>query len=202
MLIISVVIGFLLSSAGNQSVACNDFPFKQLLEGPPRSRYEYRGQYINRAYEYSVKIPKGFTAYDGRNEANHSGFGIALGEPPQSYIFVRGEHNSLEYDTPRQAAIKDVEFLRRQGKKIESETITESSLGTLDAVLLVVNYTCPGSAGQYTQSSIMALGPDKRFLYTLELYSPTNRYERDRAVLEGIIKSWKTISRSRRQRQR
>lgn len=202
MLIISIVIGLLLSSTGNQAGACNDFPFKQLLKGPPRSRYEYRGQYVNWAYKFSVKIPKGLTAYDGRDEANHSGFGLAVGEPPQSYIFVRGEHNSLGYDTPRQAATQDVEHLRQAGNKIESETITESYLGTLEAALLVVNYTCPGSTDRYIQSSITAISPDKRFLYTLELYSPSNRYESDRAILDEILKSWKIISRSRRQRQR
>jgi hypothetical protein len=88
MLIISIIIGLLLSSAGNQSGACDDFPFKQLLKAAPRSRYEYRGQYVNLSYEYSVKIPKGGAAYDGRNEANHSGFGLAFGEAPQGYIFT------------------------------------------------------------------------------------------------------------------
>lgn len=200
MLIISITIGLLLSSAGNQSGACDDFPFKQLLKAPPRSRYEYRGQYVNLSYEYSVKIPKGLTAYDGRNEANHSGFGLAFGEAPRGYIFVRGEHNSLEYDTPRQAAIQDVEFLRQDGNEIKSETITEAHLGTLDAALLVVNYTCPGSADRRVKSSIMALSPKNGFLYTLELYSHANRYESDRAALDEIVKSWEMTSRPRRQR--
>lgn len=202
MLTVSIIISLLLSSAGNQHAACNDFPFKQLLKGPPQSRYEYRGRYVNLAYGYSVRVPKGLIAYDGRDQAKHDGFGLALGEPPQSYIFVRGEYNSLEYDTPRQAATQDMEFLRQEGNKIESRTITESRLGTLDAVLLVVNYACPESADRYIKSSIIALSPDKRFIYTLELYSPASRSEGDRAVLDEIIKSWKMISGSGRQRQR
>lgn len=202
MLIISIVIGLLLSPAGAQRAVCNDFPFTQLLKGLPRSRYEYRGQYVNLAYEYSVRIPKGLTAYDGRDQARHDGFGLALGESPQSYIFVRGEPNSLEYDTARQAATRGIEYLRQDGKKIESEAITDSHLGTLDAALLVVNYTCPGSEERYTQSSIMALSPDKRFLYTLELYSSANRYGSDRAVLDELIKSWKMISGSGRRQRR
>ncbi len=196
MLIISIVIGLLLSLAGNQASPCNAFAFKGLLKGAPR--YEYRGRYVNRAYEYSVKIPKGLTAYDGRDEGNHQGFGLALGEPPQSYIFVGGEHNSLEYHTPREAATQTVVFLRQEGKKVESETITESHLGTLDAVLLVVTYTCPGS-GRYVLASTRALSPDKEFDYEVALYSPANRYESDRAVLNRILKSWKLMPSSRQQ---
>jgi hypothetical protein len=103
----------------------------------------------------------------------------------------------MEYNTPREAAIEDVEGLRQQGRKIESETIIESHLGTLDAVLLVVIYTCPGSENRHIKSSITALSPDKRFLYELELYSPADRYESDRAVLDRIIKSWKMMPNSR-----
>ena len=198
MLIISIVIGLLLSSASNQRSACDDLSgFKQLMAGPPPSRYEYRRRYVNLAYEYSVRIPKGLTAYDGRDEARHNGFALGLGNASQSVIFVSGDPNSMEYNTPRQVATRDVEFLRQQGKKIESDTITEWHLGTLDAVLLVVIYTCPGSENRHIKSSIMALSPDKRFLYELELYSPADRYESDRAVLDRIIKSWKMMPNSR-----
>lgn len=199
---ISIVLGLLLSSVSNQSSACDDLSgFKQLMVGPPQSRYEYRGRYVNLAYEYSVRIPKGLTAYDGRNQTRHNGFALALAKVPQSIIFVSGDPNSAEYNTPREVATEEVKWLRQRGKKIESETITESHLGTLDAVLLVVIYTCPESENRQIKSSIMALSPDKSSFYKLELYSPANRYGSDHAVLEQIIKSWKMISGLRRQRQ-
>jgi hypothetical protein len=195
MLIISIVVGLLLSSAGSQAGACDDLSgVKRLMAGPPLSRYECRARYVNWAYEYSVRIPKGLTGYDGRDQARHNGFALALDKESQSVVFVTGDPNSIEYNTPREAAARDVEFLRQQGKKIESETITESRLGTLDAALLVVNYTCPGSADRYVTSSVIALSPDKRFIYALELYSLANRYEGGRAVFDEIIKSWKLIS--------
>ncbi|HXG06303.1 MAG TPA: hypothetical protein VNI77_03140, partial [Nitrososphaera sp.] len=171
MLIISIAIGFLLSLASYQPGGCYDLAeFKQLLKGSPQSRYEYRGRYINRAYEYSVRIPDGLTAYDGRHQAKHTGFWLALGEPPQSFIFVSGDYNSVEYSTSLEAATRRIEWLRESGKKLEFETITESHLGTLDAVLLEVIYTCPGSATSYRHSSIIAISPEKGFLYELELY--------------------------------
>lgn len=170
MLMLSIVLGLLLSSARIQSRACGDLSvFNRLMAGPAGSRYEYRGRYVNLAYGYSVRIPKGVTACDGREEARHSGFALALGKTSQSVIFVSGDPNSMEYNTPREVAARDVEFLRQQGKKVESQTIIESHLGTLDAVFLVVTYTCPGSENRHRKSSITALSPEKRFLYVLEL---------------------------------
>lgn len=203
MLITSIVFSLVLLSANNQVGICDDLSvFRQLMAGSPRSRYAYRGRYVNLAYKYSVRIPKSLTAYDGRDEPRHNGFALGLGKAPQSVIFVLGDPNSLEYNSPREAATQELEFLRQQGKKIESEKITESQLGTLNAVILEVIYSCPRSADRHIRSSIIALSPDKRFLYTLELYSPANRYESDRIVLDQIIKSWKMLTHARQQRWR
>jgi hypothetical protein len=198
MSIICIVIGLLLSLTGNQPSDCNDF--KKLLKVPPRSLYEYRSRYVNLSYEYTVVIPKGLTAYDGRDEPNHQGFWLALGKSPQSFIFVRGEPNSFEYATSRDAATKSLAFLRQAGKNVESEKISEAHLGTLNAARLEAIYTCLGSADRHRLSAIVAISTDKRFLYELELYSPANRSESDRAVLDQIIKSWKVLERSRRQK--
>lgn len=199
MLIVGIVIALFLSSGGNQG-GCDDFVFKKLLEGPPRT--EFRGRYVNRPYRYSVVIPKGLTAYDVPDPANHHGFGIALGEVLQSFIFVEGEYNSAEYKTAREGARERIDLLRRDGGKIESQTISESHLGTLNAVRLELIYSCQGSADRYRLSSIFALSPSKGVLYTLEIYSPADRYDSDRAVLDRIMKSWKMLSGSRPQRRR
>lgn len=201
MLIIGIVLGLLFSSVSHPASGCDELSgLKQLMAGPPQSRYEYRGRYVNLAYEYSVRIPHGLTAYDGRDDPRHNGFALPLGS--ENVIFVSGDPNSVEYKTPREAATRDVEFLRQQGKIIESETISDSHLGTLDAVLLVVVYTCPGSTDRHIRSSVIALSADKESIYQVELHTPAKRNESDRAVLDQLIKSWKMLSRSRRQRQR
>lgn len=196
MLAVVIIIGLLLTPAAGRAGACDDFPFKRLLNGAPR--YAYRGRYVNRAYEYTVLIPGGLTGYDGRDEARHDGFGLALGEPPRSFIFVQAEPNSAEYETPREVAALRLEWMREGGKQIETATITESRLGTLNSALLVVSYTCPGSSERQRRVSMLALGPGKDSLYTLELYSPDSRYESDRVVLDELIKSWKLLPRPRR----
>jgi hypothetical protein len=190
MLLIGIVLGLLFSCGGPQPSACEDLSgFKQLMAGPPQSRYEYKRQYTNLAYKYSVAIPNNLTAYDGRDEPRHNGFVLPLAS--ESVIFVSGDPNSVGYNTAREAAAREVEFLRQRGKKIESDTITDSHLGTLDAVQLVVAYTCPGSADRRIKSSVMALSANKEFIYELVMYSPADRYENDRAVLDQIMKSWK-----------
>ena len=200
MLLIGIILGLLFSCVGHQASACDDLSgSKKLMAGPPESRYEYRERYTNMEYEYSVMIPRGLTAYDGREEARHNGFMLPLAS--EGVIFVSGDPNSGEYNTPREAAMRDVEFLRQQGKIIESESITESHLGTRDAVLLVVVYTCPSSTGRHIRSSVIGLSADKEFLYEVELHSSASRNESDRAVLDQLVKSWKTLSRSRRHRQ-
>lgn len=191
MLIISILIGLLMSAVSNQGRSCGDFPFERLLNGAPRR--EYRGLYVNRVYKYAVIIPKGLVAYDGRDEANHQGFGLALAEPVKSYIFVGAEQNSLEYEAPRGAATQMLQWMLQDGKRVESETISESYLGTLNAVRLEAKYDCPGAMDQYVRLSIVALSPDRQFIYELELYSPADRYESDRAVLDQILRSWKLI---------
>lgn len=174
--------------------------FERLMKGPARSRYEYRGRYVNRAYEYAVTIPKGLTGYDGRGEANHNGFGLVLGGTPRSFILVQGERNSLGYDSPREAATDALEYLKRDGNKIESVTIGESRLGSLKAVTLVAVFVCPGGQERHVKSSVMALSSDNRFLYTLEIYSPLDQFESGRAVLAEITKSWKLWRGARRGR--
>lgn len=191
MLIANIITGVIWLAVGTQISACGDFPFKRLMEGAPQTRYKYRARYENGAYQYSVVIPKGFTGYDGRDQASHEGFGIVLGKPPAGYILARGEHNSAEYGTPREAALREIYYLRQGGKMVESETISSSHLGRLGAVELQVAYTCPGSAQRQLLSSIIALSPDKRFLYTIELYTTPDRYSTDRIPLDRIRESWR-----------
>lgn len=170
-----------------QSSPCDLVP-KGLRQKP---RSEWRGRYVNEVYWYSVSIPENLTGYDVAPPAPLHGFGIALGDSPQSYIFVDGASNSLEFDAPIDAALRELEYSRKRGKKIESATISGSHLGGLDAILLSMQYSCPGSNEVYAQASTFALSPDRNRIYEITLYSLLNRYDRDRKVLNQILKSWK-----------
>jgi hypothetical protein len=168
---------------------CN-FPPKELTQ---RQHREYRGQYENKAYGYSVVIPANLVGYDGVNPFYQHGFGLLLGAEPQSYVFVNGEPNSLEFARPVDAASQFLMYLGKDGNKVESSKITESQLGSLKAALLVATYTCPGSTERHVMASLVAISPDKSNLYEVTLYAASDRFEQDRAVLDALAKSWKHL---------
>ena len=186
---ILLVAVFLVSTPETRAQDCS-FPPKELTQG---QRREYRGLYENKAYGYSVAIPPNLVGYDGVNPLYQQGFGILLATEPQSYIFVNGEPNSLEFVRPADAAARFLEYLRKHGSKVESSKITESQLGTLKSALLVATYTCPGSTERYVRTSMVAISPDKSKLYEVTLYSRIDRFEQDRNVLEALLKSWKHL---------
>ena len=108
-----------------------------------------------------------------------------------SYVTVSGEPNSLEFATPREAALQLVEFLHTDGSNIESEKIAASHLGQLEAATLVAVYSCPESGERYVQASTVALSPDRSFWYEVALYAPAGQYGRDRGVLDRLLESWR-----------
>jgi len=168
---------------------CN-FPPKEIAQGQHR---EYRGAYENKTYGYSVAIPSDLVGYDGENPLYQQGFGILLGAEPQSYLFVNGEKNSLEFARPSDAALQLLTYLGKDGNTVESSKVTETQLGSLKAAFLVATYTCPGSTQRYTAASIVAISPDKSNLYEMTLYARSDRFEQDRAILDTLAKSWKLL---------
>ena len=183
-----LVAAVLVSASESKAQGCN-FPPKELTQG---ERREYRGAYENKAYGYSVVIPANLVGYGGVNPFYQHGFGILLGGEPQSYVFVNGEPNSLEFARPADAASQFLKYLSKDGK-VESSKITESQLGPSKAALLVATYTCPGSTQRYVGASLVAISPDKSNLYEVTLYARSDRFEQDRAVLDALAKSWKHL---------
>lgn len=180
---------FLVFAPESKAQNCS-FPPKDLTQG---ERREYRGLYENKAYGYSVAIPTNLVGYDGVNPLYQQGFGILLGTEPKSYILLNGEPNSLEYARPADAAVRFLEYLHKDGARVESSKITESQLGSLRAALLVATYVCPGSTERYERASLVAISPDKSKLYEVTLYARSDRFEQDRAVFEALVKSWKYL---------
>lgn len=171
-----------------------DFPPKALTYG---ERREYRGIYRNKAYGYSVVIPRGLVAYDVMEPSYQRGFGIILGTEQQSYISVNGEPNSLEFARPADAASEFLSYLRGRQLTVLSSKIAESRLGGLEAATLVAEYTCPASLGRYMRATVAAIGPNKGMLYQLTLYAHAERFDHDRRVFDALVKSWRYIGTDR-----
>lgn len=150
----------------------------------------FQGTYANKAWGYSIMIPSGLVGSNNSAGPQH-GFGIVLGPGKQRYIYVNGEANSLELSDPADAAIKELEYLIQDKRKITSATITPVRLGRLRGVQLVVAYSCPVSTERHILASVFAIGPGGSPLYEVTLYSLANQYKNDRALLDQMLKSWK-----------
>jgi hypothetical protein len=169
-----------------------DFPPKTLAQG---ERREFIGLYENKAYQYSILIPKGLVGYDTMDPFYQRGFGIVVGTAPQTYIFVNGEPNSLEFARPEDAASDFLGYLHRRGNRVLSSKITTSSLGNLKAAFFVAEYTCPDAPGQFVTASLVAISPKHDTLYEVSLYAHKDRFDKDRAVFDSLVKSWKWAGR-------
>jgi hypothetical protein len=182
---LTILIAFLAATVDGQVTACS-FPPPGLAN---ESRAKFTDLYENGADQYSVRIPKGLAGYDlaGPGLPQH-GFGLILGARPQGYVVVWSEANSFFSESPADEAIRLLINLREGRANIESATITQSHLGNLSAVRLVVRYTCPGLKDRYVQDSTIALTGR---VYEVTLYSRAERYNRDAAVLAEVLKSWK-----------
>ena len=84
-------------------------------------------------------IPGDLIGYDDANPVYQHGFAISVGVPPQSYIFVNAEPNSLEFAIPGDAATQPLEYLDKHVNRIGSPQITESLLGRLSSYRELAN---------------------------------------------------------------
>ena len=186
---IAVICVSVFACTGAMTQTCG-FPPKELVQSS-NERREYRGTYANGAYGYSAVIPDNLVGYDDPNPFYQHGFGIRLGSPPQSYLLVNGDPNSLEYVSAAIAAKTSLKFLRRHARRVESTKMTQGLLDDLTASFLVATYTCPGSKERFVKASMFALSPDKSTVYEVTLYAVAGRYDHERAVLDRVLNSWK-----------
>jgi len=165
-----------------------------------RLRTEWRGRYTNLEYLYSVAIPRGLTAYSEAEPGPQHGFGLPFGASPESYILVQGEANALERSADEVAA-DQLRYLAGESRTIESSTVTPVRMGSFNAVRLVAHYTCGAARERYVYDGIFALIPPRDLVFEIGLWAPDDRYQKDRALLEQMLQSWKYVPERRRQEQ-
>jgi hypothetical protein len=159
----------------------------------------FEGSYANYAYGYSVEIPVGMIGLGATPPAPQHGFGIDLDEPgstawngapgfPKSYLYVDGSYDSLEWGRPEAAVTFHLRSLRDEGHPLVVLRRTTTSLGGLRAVRAVALYMEDGR--EMVSDEVVAVGGEAGAVYTLSLSTPLSKYERDRPILEAMLKSW------------
>jgi hypothetical protein len=162
-----------------------------------------KGQYENCVYGYSVRIPAGMVGLGSKPPAPQHGFGIDLDHPrstawvrgaefPDSYVYVDGSYNSLEWERLDDAVNSHLSFLREKGRDVSVQVREEMRLGGLPAVGLMVFYEEDGV--EMVSDEIVAFrreaGGEVSAVYTISLSTPRSKYERDRPALEALRDGW------------
>ena len=88
--------------------AC-DFRPQALIDGP---HARWTGTFRHERYRYTVVIPKGYVGYSSAQGFSHHGFGVVIGSPPVSYVYVDGSANSLAHASATAAATQLLEYAK------------------------------------------------------------------------------------------
>lgn len=167
--------------------ACGDFPDPG-FDGPDIRRFT--GAYYNPNYGYSVVIPKGLIGHDSAPPSPHHGFGIVLSWEPRAYVYVDGSYNSAEFESIEDVETQHLTWLKEESVKIVSVDHIVTDLGILKAKRFIARHTCPQISDTFIDDYIFAFSKDKNILYTIALLTTESRYNKDKRVLEQLIKTW------------
>ena len=158
-----------------------------------------KGSYANFAYGYSVEIPYGMVGVGSTPPAPQHGFGIDLDHPrstewngrpefPESYLYVDGSYNSLEWERLDDLVNAHLRYIREGGGNIHVWNGLPTRLGGLPATRLITLYEEDGV--EMVSDEILSINGETGVVFTLSLSTPRSKYERDRPVLEAMQRSW------------
>jgi hypothetical protein len=151
------------------------------------------GRYSNYDYAFSVSVPNGITAFRNRAPFPNHGFGIDISKSQQSYLWIDASYNGLEWKSFDDAIKANLEFLRREGAaEVKLTEQSSTYLSRLRAVRFVAKYNLSGKP--MAQESILAFRREKNkeeIVYSINLRTPTNRFERDRALVAEMQSTWR-----------
>jgi len=152
-----------------------------------------RGFYYNCGYGYAFHIPKGFV---GRGEPDghpQHGVRIWMSERPESYVWIDGSSNSLEWQTLDDAAKFQREALKDRGTDVSLIERQVTRLGRLKALSLTFSYVENGTGSRVIEEVVVAQRRSKgeaEIIYTIGLKTPRTTYQRGRQMLENVLRTW------------
>jgi hypothetical protein len=153
-----------------------------------------RGLYYNCGYGYSFIIPRG---HIGRGEPDglpQHGVRILLSEQPESYVWVDGSFNGLDWQTLEEAANHYQESLREQGTDVSVVRRQATRLGRLQALRLVFSYREERTENRIIEEVVLARRrsrEESEIIYTIGLKTPQTTYESRRRMFENVLRTWR-----------
>lgn len=154
------------------------------------------GRYYDYDFGFSVDLPKGMNGV-----VMHHSFGIDLdnpqsvrwadgGEFPKSYVSVDAHYNSLEWRSLDEAVRESLSYIEPDpGSKVTLLRKATTSLAGLRAARFVARYTKNGEP-MVSDEIVAFRGEGRDVVYTIDLGTPEANYERDKAVVSEMQKTW------------
>lgn len=131
---------------------------------------------------------------------------MSLGFDPPRGLEAYAAYNSVEYRTPREAVLADLEFMRGEQDREAVKVLwrPRSKLGGMNAERLVLSYKLKNDGSEWIYEAIRALrsvdnerteAPSHEYAVTMTT-TPAS-YAKDRAVFERVVASWRQTSADR-----
>lgn len=169
---------------------CGRFPWAGF--GSP-DMPKHTGSYSNSIYGYFVRIPGGLAGYSAAPPAPEHGFGVVLSWEPRAYISFDGSYNAAFAESLREIEETHLKWVREKAERVLSVERRQVRLGPLRARRYIARHTCRNATGRFVEDTTMAL--HKGVIYSATLLTTEERYAKDRAVLEQMLRSWRLIVR-------
>ena len=169
---------------------CGNFP-EPGFDDPAMSRFVR--WYSNPTYHFSVRVPKGLVGHSSPPPLPQHGFGIVLSWTPRAYIYFDGSYNAADEGNTTEIASTRLRWLRDSSLKILSTQRQHTHLGPLSARRFVARHTCPKVRGVFVEDTTIALS--RGIIYTVSLLTTDERYQRDRRIMNEMLKTWRLSNR-------
>ena len=158
--------------------------------------------YYHYTFGFSVDLPKGIIGAREPSSPSQHGFGIDLDNPtstewlrqpvfPKSYVYVDGSYNSALWESLDDAVQSHLGYIADGGTEVALLKKTATRLAGLRAVRFVARYKEGGEVKIYDVILAFRNENDGDVVYTIALDTPLENYERDKAVVAALQKSWR-----------
>lgn len=160
---------------------------------------KYQQKYTNEEYGYSVEVPKELTSVASPPPAPNHGVKIVLPQHADNqngaYIWTDGSYNVGELRSSRQAVNEIIESRRGDAENFSVNATTQPRLQDLEATRVVLQYRNKNSKETVIEDITSAIreGQGEGVIYTVGLVTEETRYERDKQILEQVLKSWRAM---------
>lgn len=186
----AILAGVLAMCVAHQSYAqgqfCGDLPARGFDQAPNGA---HSGRYVNRAYGYSVIIPKGFTAYTAA-VGPERGFGMILSWAPRAIVQVDAGYDAFYDITAAGVHRRDLNTIRLHNRVLDDRVLA-ASLAHVAGGRYLTDVQCTSDPQRYRRDDVIVIR--YREIYRINLQTVPARYASDVRLINAMLKSWRWV---------